>query len=224
MKKTVLAFYGILMGMTIFLMVFQIARYGNITGSIGSEAEKAGLVNDKGYALSIFEPSKMLVYAGGGKTVYLEILNSGTTSLKECSIKGEGDLGFWIVADRIINLKPSESASYSFSVKVPENVQAGNYAIPFSLICTDYWRKGIMELEVLNDGNSLGNSKFSSALTGLSSADIEPSESGLIGFFIIALIVVVLTGLYLWKKQKRIENLSSVHDYKRRLIKLDLKN
>jgi len=221
MKKKVLTIYGILMGMIIFLMAFQVTRYGAITGAGIVGSGESGLANAQGNALSIFEPSKMVVYAGTGKNVFIEITNSGTTTLRGCSIIGRGDIGFWIVPDKTIDMEPSETEGYSFNLKIPEDAHAGNYAIPFIFNCSDYWKGGTMELQVLSNEDNTGSVKFSSAMTGFSSADLGSSGSGLVTFLIIAFVAVLAIALYLRKKHKKMESISRVSGHGRKLIHLD---
>ena len=221
MKRKVLSFYGILFAFVIVLMMIQISKYGSITGNLNYE-NPGGVVN--GNEISVFEPLKILIYSGSGKTEFLKVANSRAGKLENCFIKGEEDFGSWIVSEYSMNFDESESGMYQFNVVAPENTNSGQYEIPYIFICGEYRKKGVLEVEVLDDENAPGSSKFTSVLTGFSSADTKPTKSSLAIFVLIGILVIGLVGLYIKKKNRKIESLSRIHGNGRRLIKLELGN
>lgn len=225
MKKKVLVFYGILGLMALVLMSFQIVRYGSLTGYLTSANvfdERVVATDDKGHALSLFEPSKIFLSSGSGKTSFLKVLNSGTSNLVNCLMKGEGELGRWIVPDSYLSLRPGESAVYSFSVEVSSEVEEGRYNIPFVFFCEDYERKGVFDVEV-KDGSEGDLRAVTSSLTGFSVFEDQKKNSSMIIFVLIGGIFVALVGVYLHRRHRKThDRVSKVEGYNRKFIKLDL--
>lgn len=224
MKKKVLTFFAFLLGMTLIVMFLQIARYGSLTGYLTSANvynEGVSVANNNGYALSIFEPERVKLSAGSGKISFLKVLNSGISNLANCVLKGEGELNYWIISDSAIDLKVGESALYSFSVKSPEDAESGEYVIPFLFSCYNYESRGKLLVEIEGDEKS---ESVATSLTGLSISDVQGSSSPIFIFVIIGAVFVLLVGIYLHKKNRKMNEISNVYGYNRKYIKLDLKN
>ena len=99
-------------------------------------------------SLSLGEISGQNIIQGDSKQLTISAQNTGTVPLTSCTLKGD-DSGLATVNDSAKNIGPGGSATFSFSVSVPEETAPGAYTLGLSLNCAQTSASKTLSLNVL---------------------------------------------------------------------------
>ncbi len=139
-------------------------------------------------ALSASDISSGNFTPGESENLTFNVKNVGTAPVSSCILVFKGNYASWISAPKVNkNLSPGQTASFSFTVKVPLNVSDGSYLESASASCLETSvsknfninvEKPKLNATILNSRRtSLGNVKVSYSLSELSGQDQNVSIS-----------------------------------------------
>lgn len=157
MKKKVIEFFVILLFITLLLMTIQYIRFGSLTGLIAFDEESVYFRDsnqelETGISLYDFQSDLGKFKKGESKTVELKVVNDGRTFLNDCRIFFPTSLLSWFESSESIGLSVFEKHVFNINVKIPSNIDSGDYEILIYLVCEEYTSKERAVLTVLEQG------------------------------------------------------------------------
>ncbi len=121
-----------------------------VSGGGGGGGSSTTIITTNGTAkLSLGKLQNLIVESGYYKKISWSIKNTGTTFLNDCKIKGEGGYSDWISSEELKDLAAGEEYDFSFYLSIPEEIEAGQYTLTFSLTCQEISEFSSFVVEIL---------------------------------------------------------------------------
>lgn len=165
MEKRNIGIILIIIGILGLLMISSFRFIGFVVSDSDVSVRESDSVNNSDIKVSSIDDIE--TYGGETRNININAKNIGKNVLSNCHLIGRGDISNWFFENNSKNIESNALVSFEFELKVPENMNPGDYNGEIEVLCDETTLTEKFQIKVLNGLDFVKINKISGDKNGV---------------------------------------------------------